>query len=578
MQTQEQLLKKIIRYTLLEYVVPIGFSLEHWKRYRKKHGITNADYHREHPEKKWKVVHGHKKGEIGKPLPGLNKISYNKATKAHSAIAMNEQYEYITSILGIQIPLEESGQVQLSEELKDLPLREYIKRTLFENWREYLNEDKKNNYHALLIIEAAETNNEDLFFENLIYLNEGVLDKMKEFFFDKPVEVLAELIGKIGSWVARAFEWAAIKVPDEWSGLKTLANTVQKLVLNITSHRMALQIASTLVKMAYVALLFKAVAMAVAAAGVGTAAGSAGAAVAKAASHGQTAIDVLQSSLTGGDPNSMAQGAAKAIEHAQNALKTLEGAKLLGFASGKLSMKRGISVLGKRLFKGDVGVDPSDVLKALAGLDEERTLFENWREYLTEEDENASQFRLVKPTLLRLTTEQDRTTRDILIVEHPDATVKAYFKSSGVSGGGYKGDWIPFEGWVTDERVPKGQTFTDGGGTARTYEKGTLTLDQPYGHYAIMAKTYWDVGGAKPPTGSIHDQAAQWIKTLDNLPDDQKPTVKTITVGRGVNNNIAFFGKANRQLDGLGAINPDARVLNTNSDGRRIQFGLDKES
>jgi hypothetical protein len=189
-----------------------------------------------------------------------------------------------------------------------------------------------------------------------------------------------------------------------------------------------------------------------------------------------------------------------------------------------------------------------------------RTLFENWREYLTEEDEKASQFRLVKPTLLRLTTEQDRTTRDILIVEHPDATVKAYFKSSGVSGGGYKGDWIPFEGWVTDERVPKGQTFTDGGGTARTYEKGTLTLDQPYGHYAIMAKTYWDVGGAKPPTGSIHDQAAQWIKTLDNLPDDQKPTVKTITVGRGVNNNIAFFGKANRQLDGLGAINHDARA------------------
>ena len=92
MQTQEQLLKKIIRYTLLEYVVPIGFSLERWKGYRKKHGITNADYHREHPEKKWKVVHGHKKGEIGKPLPGLNKISYNKATKAHSAIAMNEQH------------------------------------------------------------------------------------------------------------------------------------------------------------------------------------------------------------------------------------------------------------------------------------------------------------------------------------------------------------------------------------------------------------------------------------------------------------------------------------------------------
>ena len=242
---------------------------------------------------------------------------------------------------------------------------------IMENWREYLNEDKKNNYHALLIVEAAETNNEDLFFENLIYLNEGVLDKMKEFFFDKPVEVLTKLIGKIGEWVAQAFTWAASKVPDEWSDLKTLANTISdtvgELTYKITNPRMASHIASTLVKMAYVALLFKAIALSIAMAGASAAASTGAAAVQQAASTGKTAVDVLQSSLAGADPNSMAQGVAKAIELAQNAMQTLEGAKILGFASGKLSMKRGISVLGKRLFKGDVGLNPSDVLRDLLG-------------------------------------------------------------------------------------------------------------------------------------------------------------------------------------------------------------------
>ena len=204
-----------------------------------------------------------------------------------------------------------------------------------------------------------------------------------------------------------------------------------------------------------------------------------------------------------------------------------------------------------------------------------KLLLEQWREYVQEVE---TSFKLVKPTLLRLTTEQDGATRDILIVEHPDATVKAYFKSSGVSGGGYKGDWIPFEGWATDERVPKGQTLTDGEGVKRVYEDGTITLDRAYGHYAIMAKTYWNVGSAKPPESSIHGQAAQWLQTLDNLPDDQKPTVKTTTVSRGIDNNISFLGKVNRQLHGLGAIDRSAPVLNTNSQGRRIQFGLDEKS
>jgi len=78
---------------ILEYVVPSGFSLSNWKKYKKKHKITNADYHKENPGKKWKVVHGHKSGEIGKPLKGDINLSYEKANKIHRAIVMNEEID-----------------------------------------------------------------------------------------------------------------------------------------------------------------------------------------------------------------------------------------------------------------------------------------------------------------------------------------------------------------------------------------------------------------------------------------------------------------------------------------------------
>jgi hypothetical protein len=86
----EQIIKEEYDKLLNEFVVPVGFSLSDWKAFRKKHGITNAKYHKEHPRRKWKVVHGHKKGHIGEPLKGMSNMSYRKATKAHAAIAMNE--------------------------------------------------------------------------------------------------------------------------------------------------------------------------------------------------------------------------------------------------------------------------------------------------------------------------------------------------------------------------------------------------------------------------------------------------------------------------------------------------------
>jgi len=93
----EQIIKEEYDKLLNEFVVPVGFSLPKWKQHRKKHNITNAEYHKEHPETKWKVVHGHKEGHIGEPLKGMENMSYQKATKAHAAIAMNEFVEPSTT-------------------------------------------------------------------------------------------------------------------------------------------------------------------------------------------------------------------------------------------------------------------------------------------------------------------------------------------------------------------------------------------------------------------------------------------------------------------------------------------------
>lgn len=75
---------------IYEFVVPMGISLNKWKEMQKD-GMTAKKYHEEHPGKKFKVVHGHKKGEIGKPLPGATNLSYDKATKQHKAIVLNER-------------------------------------------------------------------------------------------------------------------------------------------------------------------------------------------------------------------------------------------------------------------------------------------------------------------------------------------------------------------------------------------------------------------------------------------------------------------------------------------------------
>lgn len=74
-----------------EYVVPMGYSLEQWKKKKKKEKISNKDYAEKTKGDKWKVVHGKKKGKIGKPVnKSAKNLSYEKATKMHTAIELSE--------------------------------------------------------------------------------------------------------------------------------------------------------------------------------------------------------------------------------------------------------------------------------------------------------------------------------------------------------------------------------------------------------------------------------------------------------------------------------------------------------
>lgn len=76
--------------SIYEFVVPMGIGFDKWKDMQKD-GMTAKKYHEDHPVKKFKIVHGHKEGEIGKPLPGATNLSYTKASKQHKAIVMNEK-------------------------------------------------------------------------------------------------------------------------------------------------------------------------------------------------------------------------------------------------------------------------------------------------------------------------------------------------------------------------------------------------------------------------------------------------------------------------------------------------------
>ena len=91
MKITEHQLRIIIRESLKEYVVPMGYSLKQWKKKKKKEKISNKDYATKTKGDKWKVVHGKKRGEVGKPVnKSAKNLSYSKATKMHTAIELSE--------------------------------------------------------------------------------------------------------------------------------------------------------------------------------------------------------------------------------------------------------------------------------------------------------------------------------------------------------------------------------------------------------------------------------------------------------------------------------------------------------
>jgi len=196
------------------------------------------------------------------------------------------------------------------------------------------------------------------------------------------------------------------------------------------------------------------------------------------------------------------------------------------------------------------------------------------KEELEGQTDNEPEFSVVPGKIhkgaWRVHTPQDHATRDIVAVRHPNGDVQAYFQSSGRSGGGYKGAWIPFEGWSTSNRVPKGGTFDD---LDADEDIQFFTPGSTYGDNAIMAKTYWNVGSAKAPPGTIHDEASRWI--TDWVEGQGGLNLPTMTIS----DNIRQLGGMNRWLYRVGAIDRSVSVLNvSNSRGRRLQFGLDKVS
>lgn len=169
---------------------------------------------------------------------------------------------------------------------------------------------------------------------------------------------------------------------------------------------------------------------------------------------------------------------------------------------------------------------------------------------------------------LLVTTPQDGQTRAVVVIRHPEGDAQAYFKSSGVSGHGYTGEWIPFEGWATINRVPRGASITDvdPDEDIQIFQPGATFADN-----ALMAKTYWNVGGAKSPEGTVHAQGSEWIS--DWLSTHEPSFSEMI-----VSDNMRKLGSLNRWLWRVGAIDQSVDVLNVKPHGRRMIIGLEEVS
>lgn len=199
-----------------------------------------------------------------------------------------------------------------------------------------------------------------------------------------------------------------------------------------------------------------------------------------------------------------------------------------------------------------------------------------------EEEDEELNCAFASPKMLEITTKQDRTTRSVVVVRHPDQTVTAYFKSSGISGTGAKGRWIPFEGWVTEERVPKGHSY--GNGEERlTNPEMNKWRDLPYAAYVIMAKTYYGHAEYPMPMGSKHDLCSRWLSRMESTGELMKLTKISRTIEHifhrdGWRKTYHKYANLNNSLIKFGAIDQSRPVFRPNRKGRRLLFGVDEIS
>lgn len=236
-----------------------------------------------------------------------------------------------------------------------------------------------------------------------------------------------------------------------------------------------------------------------------------------------------------------------------------------------------------KLFKKAIDDAIRDVMKDIDPdtiSDEDELPLGDWDDL---DDDEKIECAFASPKMLEVTTNQDRTTRSVVVVRHPGlGDVTAYFKSSGVSGTGAEGRWIPFEGWVTEERVPKGLSYGNGEGRLVDPETGQRRA-LPYGAYALMAKTYYGHPEYPTPMGTRHDFCSRWLSYKEAAGELMKlekvyMTIEHIRSRDGWLKSYPQYAKLNKSLMKYAAIDRSRPIFKRNRKGRRLLFGVDEIS
>jgi len=190
-----------------------------------------------------------------------------------------------------------------------------------------------------------------------------------------------------------------------------------------------------------------------------------------------------------------------------------------------------------------------------------------------DDEERNCRIRFVRPTVLRITLDQgSRVSRDIVLVTLIDGSNQAFFKSSGVSGGGAAGRWLPFEGYVTDDRVPPGKRIDDINPDEDRYER-------LYGDNVLMAKTYWNQPELHRTAGPIGSPTNIMSICLSRHNFSNMP-VRDMFIPQSTESHVRALGAINRLLRVADAIDTNTLAFRQSSTGRgrRLLFGIEETS